>query len=105
MNNHDLKDRIMKIGEILNGNKVFLGETDNGFCYKDYEAFEKKEGICYIPEHGVNEKDEIEVSYTYDCLKELVLEYGYEGEDILKGIFDILDWQSPETLLNDLEIE
>lgn len=94
----------MRIGEILNDNKVSLGETDNGFCYKDYEAFEKKEGICYIPEHGVNEQDEIEVYYTYNCLKEIVLSYGYE-EDILTGIFDILDWQNPETLLNDLDIE
>lgn len=32
--------------------------TDNGFVYKDYEAFKSGVGICYISEYGLEDLDE-----------------------------------------------
>lgn len=29
------------------------GQTDNGFVYKDYEAFKTGTGVCYISEYGL----------------------------------------------------
>ena len=99
------------IGKLLGGNKVELDITENGFCYKSLRAFENKKGICYIPEHGVSGCDEIELSYTYKDLYSTVENYvkglnysDSEIENLTKGVFDLLDWQVPETLLEDLSL-
>ena len=34
------------------------GQTDNGFVYKDYEAFKSGEGICYISEYELEDLNE-----------------------------------------------
>lgn len=34
------------------------GHTDDGFVYKDYEAFKTGNGICYISEYGLEDLDE-----------------------------------------------
>lgn len=34
------------------------GHTDNGFVYKDYEAFKTGVGICYISEYELEDLDE-----------------------------------------------
>ena len=34
------------------------GSTDNGWVFKDYEAFETGVGICYISEYGLEELEE-----------------------------------------------
>ena len=34
------------------------GYTDEGFVYKDYEAFKSGTGICYISEYGLEDLDE-----------------------------------------------
>jgi hypothetical protein len=34
------------------------GHTDNGFVYKDYEAFKSGVGICYISEYELEDLDE-----------------------------------------------
>ncbi len=34
------------------------GQTDNGFVYKDYEAFKSGLGICYISEYELEDLDE-----------------------------------------------
>lgn len=34
------------------------GHTDNGFVYKDYEAFKSGLGICYISEYELEDLDE-----------------------------------------------
>ena len=34
------------------------GHTDEGFVYKDYEAFKSGTGICYISEYGLEDLDE-----------------------------------------------
>ena len=42
-------------GEVCNYNG---GYTDNGFVYKDYEAFKTGVGICYISEYGLEDLEE-----------------------------------------------
>ena len=35
--------------------KLYLqgGQTEQGYVFKDYDAFEKKTGICYVSEYGL----------------------------------------------------
>lgn len=57
---------------------------------KDYEAFEKQTGVCYIPETSDRE-------YTYEDLLEI------SGNNVIltNRLFDLLEWQHPETLIDE----
>ncbi|GHU82948.1 hypothetical protein FACS189468_7680 [Spirochaetia bacterium] len=68
--------------------------SGQGWHYKDGEAFgNKTDEVCYIPELS----DE---HYTYvDFLR-----ISKGNKAILEYLFDTVDWQSPETLFNDLLI-
>lgn len=59
--------------------------------FKDTAAFEKKEGVCYIPESGDDE-------YTYQDF----LEIGMGNEKLAAVLFSLVDWQSPETVFDEL---
>lgn len=94
------------IGEII-GSKVIKDQTENGLVYKNFEAFENKKGICYIPEltgeilkpsDGV-ENPEIEYAeaYTYDDFLQLV----NGSEDMARRLFNFVDWQHPSSALED----
>ncbi len=101
----------------------YTGEsTFNGVCYKDKKAFGEKKGICYISEFGLEQieddladlkekfifneltREEYEESreevfknngWTYEDLLNLV---GGEGfEKVAEFVFNMVDWQSPET--------
>ena len=63
----------------------------NGEIYKDPEAFESGVGICYIPENIDPELD----GYRRSDFLTLV------GGDVqaAERLFDLCDWQCPETLL------
>ncbi len=64
--------------------------TENGCCFKDNQAFENKKGICYIPELS-------DTKYSYkDFIK-----IAKGDEDLAHTLFSMVDWQSPETLLED----
>jgi len=71
--------------------KDFSGQ---GYFYLDYEAFFNKTGeVCYIPEL-------FDTHYTYmDFLK-----IAKNNEILALYLFTTVDWQSPETLFNDLLI-
>jgi len=69
-------------------------ETDNGYCFKDYKAFESKKGICYVPELTDHK-------YTYNDF----LEIAKNNKELAQMLFDFVDWQHPETLYNELLIE
>lgn len=46
---------------IMNNGRIFQllgGMTDEGEVYKDYEAFESGNGICYVSEYGLQEIEE-----------------------------------------------
>ena len=91
-----------RIGVIQNG-VVYPGMSAQGLIYKDEAAFEKGEGICYVPEYGLDPDaatvsggflvDECE-TYTYSDIVRAC-----EGnEEAARQVFARLDWQHPETL-------
>lgn len=101
------------IGELLPDNKVDFGYTDNGCCYKDYNAYKTGEGICYIPECGVDDNDQIDTSYTRAKIIEVVTDYlkstdqfksDEHAEIIAYDIFDTCDWQCIETYMVEMEV-
>lgn len=94
---------------------------NEGVVYKDENAFETGEGVCYIPEYGFENNDEnsgplFEFSakeavaselegnsyvaiqgYTREDLEDLCRGTGYDVEDL----FDHLDWMYPDTLIDE----
>ncbi len=94
---------------------------NDGVVYKDRNAFETGEGVCYIPEYGFDNKDEnFGVLFEFaakECVaselegNSYVATSGYTREDLealCKGtqydaedLFDHLDWMYPETLLDE----
>jgi len=95
------------IGKLLGNNKVELEWSGQGYIYKNYKAFKNKtEEICYIPEYGVDEEDNIELSYTYKDFIEFATEYlkenpncEFTAEQVAEELFNTVDWQSVEILL------
>lgn len=82
------------IGEILETGEIERGESYNGYIYKSLEAFLNKSGICYVPELSDNK-------YTYKDFLDMV----NGNEEIARILFDSVDWQYPETKLNELITE
>jgi hypothetical protein len=87
---------------------------NQGWFYKDSEAFEKGSGICYIPEYAVDEFGgkmvaletlnffrmiDIKDKYTYTDFMNLV----GNNHGKAKVLFEMLDWQHPESLYQELE--
>ena len=111
---------INTIGLLLGNNLVELGATMNGCCYKDSIAFETGTGICYIPEYGVDEAGNIENSYTRENIYSMVRGWVLDEldaadisadkiEKIIEyyadNIFEVIDWQFPETYLSELDFD
>ena len=101
-----------KFGRLLDNNKVEFDSTMNGFCYKDYEAFDSGNGIAYIPEYGINDNDEIETSYTRADIIKIVAQHlkatgQYRNKkhaiEAAEYTFDNVDWQFVETFLNEAD--
>jgi len=72
--------------------KDFSGQ---GCFYLDYDAFvNKTDEVCYIPEL-------FDTRYTYvDFIK-----IAKSNEKLAWYLFTTVDWQSPETLFNDLVLD
>ncbi len=101
-----------------------LEHTFNGYCYKNYDNFKSKKGVCYIPEYNTISKDyeteyKIPVDkideytyYTYDDIYNdtyYQLKHFYDEdfndecvEEITEIVFDMIDWQHPSSLLNEI---
>lgn len=75
-------------------NKIEREATAQGYVFKDEEAYIKGCGVCYIPELS-DEK------YT----REDFLRIANGNIDIANMLFEMVDWQSPETLYDELEME
>jgi len=72
--------------------KDFSGQ---GFFYMDYDAFTNKtDEVCYIPEL-------FDTKYTYADF--MTIAKG--NANLAWYLFTTVDWQSPETLFNDLLID
>lgn len=61
-----------------------------GMIFKDEEAFETGKGVCYVPEL---------TDTLYD--RDAFLAMANGQKDIAKMIFDAVDWQHPETYLDE----
>lgn len=79
---------------------------NSGFIFKSYDNYESGEGVCYIPEYAYNGN---KIDETSDYLDE---SFGYSRkhfEELCKGtkidpdyLFELVDWQSPEALLDEM---
>lgn len=110
----------VKVSNAKNGKILYyVGEnTDNGYVYKDDEAFESGKGICYIPEaellayeenikNGYALTDE-EFGYFLDKLNS---ELSYTRDEIIslcagsvelaKDMYYNADWAHIETYINE----
>ena len=94
---------------------------NEGVVYKDENAFETGEGVCYIPEYDFDNVDENTTTlfefyakkavaselegnsyvatygFTREDLEDLCRGTGYDAEDF----FHHLDWMHPETLMDE----
>ena len=94
---------------------------NDGVIYKDKEAFESGNGVCYINEYGFDNEDEnsgplfkfvakeavasglegnsymATNGYTRKDLEELCEDTNYSAEEL----FEHLDWMSPEVLITE----
>lgn len=61
-----------------------------GMIFKDEEAFKSGKGVCYVPEL---------TDTLYD--REAFLAMANGQEEIAEMIFDAVDWQHPETYLDE----
>lgn len=114
---------VLKDGKVWNYKG---GHTDNGFCFKDTEAYESGNGICYISENGLLDLEdnlaaldkhykENPLASEEDYLNDrafILKTAGYTRKDILAitggdigvadDIFYNVDWQYPETYFAEL---
>lgn len=92
-------------GEIRGGH-IYKQLNGQGFIYKNYNRFlSKSKNVCYVPE--LSDK-----SYRYKDFVEIAMEFivnndlnNYNPEELAFEIFDTIDWQHPETLISDWEID
>ena len=79
------------IGEILENGEIVRGETAQGYVYKNSKAFyDKTNEVCYIPELHDTE-------YTYEDFMSMC----GNSFEVASDLFDVVDWQSPESQLED----
>ena len=94
---------------------------NDGVVYKDRQAFETGEGVCYIPEYGFDNRGENSGPlFEFDAKEYVASELegnsyiateGYTREDLedlcrgtnfdVEDFFDHLDWMYPETLMDE----
>lgn len=113
----------MNIDKYLNNTE----QTMNGVVFKDRNAFEKKEGICYIGEYGLEELErlkeegvdvtdedilEYSIGSTYASIKSEVEERWEDFddeikeecsiEDIVEDVFESSDWTFISTTIDQM---
>lgn len=84
--------------------RITCGYGENGAVYfKDGKNFERyPDAPCYLQE-AVFENESIVIN-EYETYKTLLEKCNY-NEQLCKAMFDNLNWQSPETWLNELDEE
>lgn len=106
-----------------NANIVYFpGASNEGFVYKDDNAFKEHKGVAYIPEFAFNPEKgfatEEDACYTYQDFRNLA-ETGYKEckdyskiknkesflESMANAIYSSSEWCSPETLIDDWDFD
>lgn len=106
------------------GNITYFGEyVYQGVIYKDYDAYKSGNGVCYIDEYGFeNEEQNMNELFEFAAKKGVASELvdnpyfakkGYTRKDIIEVcegdekeadfIFETIDWQSPESIYDEIE--
>jgi len=90
---------------------IARGETEQGYIYKNYEAYENRTGeVCYIPELS-------DTAYTHKDFINIVNDKYNEDKDFANflnqqniscekwadSLFELVDWQHPTALLDEWE--
>lgn len=96
---------------------------NDGVVYKNQEAFETGEGVCYINEYGFeNDSENMNSLFEFDAKEAVASDLvgnsyvaisGYTRADLealcegahctVEDLFDHLDWMYPETLIEEWE--
>jgi hypothetical protein len=93
--------------EYPNGTVHYYGDsTNNGYCYKDMEAWRTGEGVCYIGEHEF-EKGWCCVNYEGNTRDEIIADMAecLPGCDVklieqcAEYVLQTCDWESPTTMM------
>lgn len=91
---------------------------NSGVVYKDDEAFESGNGVCYVPEYGFENANENPFEFEIkECIASEITDnpyvaiQGYTRQDFIelcdgneglaRELYDHVDWQHPETLWNE----
>lgn len=109
--------------EYSNGDIYYYGgETDNGVCYKDMDAWESGEGVCYLCEGDFLEQDNDNNEWVFalgsdssfpntrDDIMNLMSEY-LAGCDVklieqcAEYALETCDWQCLDTLMGEVNWE
>jgi hypothetical protein len=100
------------VGNILPNGEIEREFCGQGFIYKNLEAFTNKtDEVCYIPElddEKYTYKDFVRICQEFIDNNEDVKEYCKReettAEDIAVNLFEFVDWQHPETLVDEWEM-
>lgn len=91
-----------------------FGSSDNGFIFKDYEAYEKDwNAPCYVPEYAGEDASITKDGVEYECGGENcdyythndLLELCFGNREWCDALFNELDWCYPETIINEEDDE
>ena len=83
--------------EVVEGGVRYYPEsTDNGYCFKDFNAIKAKKGVCYIAECAWDGTKEDFVELTPDNTYKMIHEGGVETYDTgFNSVFDLVHGQFP----------
>lgn len=96
--------------KIINGEMHYrrsIQGFNEGFIYKDYDAFVSGDDICYIPEYLGAVFNELYAEwvprifgYTRKDLEDICEDAGFNKE-YAEMLFEEIDWQHPETRISE----
>lgn len=110
-------DHVANIGEVHwhdNQPYFLFGNSENGFIFKDYEAYENDwDAPCYVPEYAAEDVAVTIDGIEYECggskdkcdwysHKDLLKICGYNHK-ICDTLFQEIDWCYPSTWLDDCD--
>lgn len=81
-------------GYITSDGFIFKEKTDQGYVFKSYANYRdfNKNNVCYVPELKNEE-------YT----RSKIIDICEGNERLANFVFDVIDWQSPEAFLDELQ--
>ena len=110
-----------KIVEDGKPTRYFAGDTGEGMCYKDLEAYKNNDDICYIPEcefdgEGWSVEYKEGLGYTREEILNIVsdeIRWNQEGfprdedfeQEIADYVFEVVEWESIGVALERIDLD